>query len=223
MAKDESTRGSEAKLLGEVFARFIKASPISVMARGVLENALSAEALDELFAAKAERQYVRELLFSALVNLMSLVVFRIRPSVHAAYQAMKDDVAVSVTAIYDKLDRFEPGLASALTEHTHERLAPVVEAMGGQFEPPVPRYRLRILDGNHLAATERRLKVLRGSKAGPLPGHRRSLRFLEHRGRHVEPAPGTAGGNAYVLRNNGERGALAPCFPRDVHFQKTGS
>jgi hypothetical protein len=44
MANDESTRGSEAKLLGEVFARFIKASPISVMARGVLENALSAEA-----------------------------------------------------------------------------------------------------------------------------------------------------------------------------------
>jgi len=168
---DKAALGNEAKLLGEVFARFIKASPISVMARGVMENALSADALDELFAAKAERQYVRELLFSALVNLMSLVVFRIRPSVHAAYQAIKDDVSVSVTAVYDKLDRFEPGLAAALTEHTHERLAPVVEAMGGQFEPPVPGYRLRILDGNHLAATERRLKVLRGSKAGPLPGH----------------------------------------------------
>ena len=171
MANDKAALGSKAELLGEVFARFIKASPISVMARGVLENALSADGLDELFAAKAERQYVRELLFSALVNLMSLVVFRIRPSVHAAYQAIKDDVSVSVTAVYDKLDRFEPGLAAALTEHTHERLAPVVEAMGGQFEPPVPGYRLRILDGNHLAATERRLKVLRGSKAGPLPGH----------------------------------------------------
>ncbi|WP_438038996.1 transposase [Sorangium sp. So ce128] len=30
---------------------------------------------------------------------------------------------------------------------------------------------MRILDGNHLAATERRLQVLRQSKAGPLPGH----------------------------------------------------
>ena len=171
MANDEARCGSEAILLGDVFARFIKASPISVMARGALENALSAEAVDALFAAKAERQYVRELLFSSLVNLMSLVVFRIRPSVNAAYQAMKDEVAVSVTAVYDKLDRLEPKLAAGLTEHTHERLAPVVEAMGGQFDPPVPGYRLRILDGNHLAATQRRLKVLRGSKAGPLPGH----------------------------------------------------
>ena len=30
---------------------------------------------------------------------------------------------------------------------------------------------MRILDGNHLAATERRLTVLHASKAGPLPGH----------------------------------------------------
>ena len=99
MGNDNATLGSETKLLGEVFARFIKASPISVMARGVLENALSAEASDELFAAKAERQYERELLFSTLVNLMLLVVFRIRPSVDAAYQAIKHDVAVPVSAL----------------------------------------------------------------------------------------------------------------------------
>jgi len=35
----------------------------------------------------------------------------------------------------------------------------------------LPGHRVRIVDGNHLAATERRLKVLRGSIAGPLPGH----------------------------------------------------
>lgn len=43
--------------------------------------------------------------------------------------------------------------------------------MGGQLPALLPGYRVRILDGNHLAATERRLHVLLQSKAGPLPGH----------------------------------------------------
>jgi hypothetical protein len=32
-------------------------------------------------------------------------------------------------------------------------------------------YRVKILDGNHLAATERRLAVLRSINSAPLPGH----------------------------------------------------
>ena len=43
--------------------------------------------------------------------------------------------------------------------------------MKGQLPALVQGYRTRIIDGNHLAATERRLKVLHRSKAGPLPGH----------------------------------------------------
>ena len=43
--------------------------------------------------------------------------------------------------------------------------------MGGQIPALLPGYRVRIIDGNHLAATERRLHVLLQSKAGPLPGH----------------------------------------------------
>jgi len=38
--------------------------------------------------------------------------------------------------------------------------------------PPLLRgYRVKILDGNHLAKTEHRLKELRTIGAGPLPGH----------------------------------------------------
>jgi hypothetical protein len=43
--------------------------------------------------------------------------------------------------------------------------------MAGQVPELLPGFRVRILDGNHLAATERRLEVLHASKAGPLPGH----------------------------------------------------
>lgn len=61
-------------LLGQVFERFVKESPVSVMVRGLLEKALCPQALDELFEHSAKTQYTRELLFSTVVNLMSLVV-----------------------------------------------------------------------------------------------------------------------------------------------------
>ncbi len=155
MSNSTVGKGTSHLLLGAVFNRFIEWSPISVMARAAMENALSPKALDRLFGATAVRQYTRELLFPALVNLMSLVVFRIRPSVHAAYQAMKAEVAVSVAAVYEKLGRVEPEVAAALVQHSGEKLGTAVEAMGGQMEPWLPGYRVRILDGNHLAARGR--------------------------------------------------------------------
>jgi hypothetical protein len=78
---------------------------------------------------------------------------------------------VSITSFYNKLNGVEPKVTGALVEHTSARLGPVVVATGGQLPALIPNYRVRILDGNHLAATERRLRVLRGSIAGPLPGH----------------------------------------------------
>jgi hypothetical protein len=54
--------------------------------------------------------------------------------------------------------------------HTAVRLGPVIDKMGGVMPALLPGYRVRIIDGNHLAATQRRLEVLRGSVAGPLPG-----------------------------------------------------
>jgi IS4 transposase len=102
---------------------------------------------------------------------MSVVVTKVAPSVHAAYQSVADTLPVSVTSVYNKLNSLEPGVTSALVTHTADRLAPVIAAMGGELPALVPGYRVRILDGNHLAATERRIQELRQSKAGPLPGH----------------------------------------------------
>ncbi len=87
-------------LLGQVFERFIQESPVCVMVRGLLEKALCPKKLDELFKQSAKAQYTRELLFSTVVNLMSLVVCGIHPSVHAAHQAKTKEVGVSVTSIY---------------------------------------------------------------------------------------------------------------------------
>jgi hypothetical protein len=157
-------------LFQDVFDRFVTDSPICVMARGLLERALSAQRLDHVFERTAQRQYTRELLFSTTVDLMAMTVCRIRPSVHAAYQAKKSEVAVSVRALYDKLQCLEPGISARLVQHTADRLEPVIRRMQGTLPPLVEGYKTKILDGNHLGHSERRPKILRDVVAGPLPG-----------------------------------------------------
>jgi len=157
-------------ILGDVFERFAQDSPLSVMARGVMENALSPKLVDELFEDVADQQYTKRLLFSSIVDLMSLVVCRIQPAVHAAYQAHAETLDATVQAVYGKLDRTEPALSAALVRAIATRLAPVIDAMGGARPPLLPGYHVRILDGNHLAGTEHRIKELRTIGAGALPG-----------------------------------------------------
>ena len=50
--------------------------------------------VDEVFEAHRQRQYPRELLFSTVVELMSLVSLGLRPSLHAAARQM-DNLPVS--------------------------------------------------------------------------------------------------------------------------------
>lgn len=157
-------------LLGKVFERFATLAPVCVAARAAMEAALAPKALDDLFGRAAVRQYERTLLFSTCVGLMGTVVCRIHRTVYAAYQACVGEIGVSFKALYDKLAHVEPNLSAELVRHTARQLTPVIRQMKGERRPLLPGYRVRILDGNHLAGTQRRLKILRDVAAGALPG-----------------------------------------------------
>ena len=157
-------------LLDTIFAPFVKERPICVMARAVLERLLDAPRIDDLFARTAQRQYTRELMFSSVVQLMSEVVLGVHPNTHAAYQATPEAIGVSTTALYNKLDRVEPGVSAALVRDSAELAEPVVKALGASHPRWIPGYQIKVLDGNHLSSTEHRLKELRGTWAAPLPG-----------------------------------------------------
>jgi IS4 transposase len=157
-------------ILGEVFERFVQDSPVSVMTQALLENALPPSTVDTLFEDVAERQYTRDLLFSDVVNLMGTVVCRIRPSINAAYKKNAEALGVTRKAVYKKIDRVELGINAALVRHTAGALGAVMTAMKGRGEPWLPGYRTRIVDGSHLPGTEHRLKPLRTTRAGALPG-----------------------------------------------------
>src|SRR5436309_3412014 len=158
-------------LLPKIFEKFVNGSPVSVMLQAVMEHALPARGSDPLFTGTAEQQCTRELLFSAIVDVMGEVVCRIRPSVHAGYQAEPTKFGGSIRAVYDNLEHIEPGISAALVAHTAGKLAPVIQRLGGGLSALLPGYRVRILDGNHLGGTEHRLKELRVLAAGALPGH----------------------------------------------------
>ncbi len=158
-------------VLDDIFERFAAQSPVTVMARATLEHALDPKAIDALFEEVAKRQYTRTLLFSTVVDLMGTVVCNVRPAIHAAFQANAESIGVSLRAVYDKIDRTEPGLSAELVRHTARTLGPVITAMGGGRTAWLPGYPIKILDGNHLAGTEHRLKELRAVGAGALPGH----------------------------------------------------
>ena len=101
--------------LPAIFENFVQESPVTVMMRGILERLMSPEKLDELFEKTAQQQYTRELLFSQVVELMMPVVTGRRPSVHASYQAREEQLGVSGTSVYNKINGIEANLLLSLT------------------------------------------------------------------------------------------------------------
>src|SRR4051812_7838294 len=106
---------------GPVFEQFVNKSPISVMSRATIEHALSASALDELFERTAQTGYTRELCFSTLVDLMSLVVCGKSLHVQSAYQRMLDRVPVTLKCVYEKLQNIETCVSAGLVSHVAGR------------------------------------------------------------------------------------------------------
>ncbi|MCG6869170.1 MAG: IS4/IS5 family transposase, partial [Gammaproteobacteria bacterium] len=130
-----------------------------VMVQVLLERVLSTEKLNAWFERTAVEQYTRELLFSAVFELMNPVIFKTFPSVHAAYQESGEQIGVSIASVYNKLNGIEAKTSAALVRDTASEKADIIEALGAVRESWLPGYRIKVLDGNCIEATEHRLEV----------------------------------------------------------------
>jgi IS4 transposase len=157
-------------MFAAAFTSFIEQGPIGVMARAIVERFFEPEHLDSLFRRTAVGQYERDLLFSSVVELMQSVVLGTEPSVFAAYRKRRHKLPVSDDSIYNKIKGMELGISAAVVHDSAERAAGVIDELKARRAPWLPGYRIRILDGNHLSATEHRLQPLRDTWAAPLPG-----------------------------------------------------
>jgi IS4 transposase len=143
-------------------------APVCVAVRAALQRLLDPRWLDELFCREARQQYQSQLLFSSLVGLMSQVICGTRRSLHEAYQHTQE-IGVSIASVYNKLNGLEPPISAALVRYSAAEAGAVMQHLPA---PPSPLkgYEVRIVDGNHLAATEHRIEELRYTRSGPLPG-----------------------------------------------------
>lgn len=116
-----------------VLARFEQQAPVSVMARVALERTIEPGWIDKVFEDHRQRQYPRELLFSTVVELASLVSLGLRPSLHAAAR-QAGHLPVSLAALYDKVRRTEPAILRALVQGSCPAFGAGDRADGGHAE-----------------------------------------------------------------------------------------
>ena len=98
---------------------------------------------------------------------MTLVSLGLRLSLPAAAWRM-EALPVTLAALYDKVNRTKPGTLHALVRGSAERLALVAAAVDGGTT--LPGWHLRVLDGSHVPASEKRLAPLREHRGAALPG-----------------------------------------------------
>jgi len=157
-------------MLNPVFKPFVKESPVPVIARGIMERVLNPDQMNEWFDSTAKEQYTKDLLFSTVFDIMSQVVMGSRRSVNAAYQASKEQISVSITSVYNKLNGIETETSAELVRYAAGQVTPIIEKLGGTNPDPLPGLRVKLLDGNCIEKSQHRLKELRSLSAGPLPG-----------------------------------------------------
>jgi IS4 transposase len=101
---------------------------------------------------------------------MSQVVQGSQRSVHAAFQASTEDVGVSITSVYNKLNGIEPSTSAELVRYAVGQVEPIIKKLLGKQQPLLPGKRIKLLDGNCIEKSHHRIEELRSIAAGPLPG-----------------------------------------------------
>ena len=149
---------------------FRRKMPLSCLLYGLLERCFSAERLNGIFLDNAKQQYTREILFSTVCDLLLSVVLKIHPTVNAAYQNHPEPLGITVSALYEKLKGVELSVSQALLRDTSDDLSAILDSLGFVPDAWLPGYPVRILDGNCLAASEKRLAVHRNVSGAALPG-----------------------------------------------------
>lgn len=155
-------------MFGEILHVFAAKTPVAVMVHGLLQRFLNPDKIDKWFGSISEVQYTRKILFSSVLEIMLQVVCKTRSSVHAAYR--NSDIEASRIALYGKLQNIELKTSRELVRYSVIQAEQLIKEIKGCNEPILAGYRTKFLDGNCIEATEHRIKALRDTKSGALPG-----------------------------------------------------
>lgn len=149
--------------------RFISLRPLAVMGRIINQEILN-EDLDVVFEENRKRQYQRDMLFSQLTITIADVVMGTEKSPHQAYKSHREDLKVSAASFYEKLNNVETSVSEGMVRYAYEKSRDLQDQLGFIPSEPIRGYHARIIDGNHLQKSEKRITELRGIASAALPG-----------------------------------------------------
>lgn len=160
----------------DLWTRVRQRYPVALMTRATHEYLFTDQFLNDLFEDSSLANYSRQFLFSDLVGVLTGVVFSTYPSVRRAFlNSPATQARGSLKCFYEKLQRVEADTNRTLVRATARKVLDVWGDSPLPYAEPIPGYQLKILDGNHLEATENRLD---GLSAAALPGQ--ALVLLGH-------------------------------------------
>ena len=153
----------------KIFDRFCQKAPFAVMTRVLAQDFIGSD-LNRIFADNRELQYDYVASFSAIAATVADVCMNFSENFNQAYKEHQEELAITRQSFYAKTRGVEPAVSEAIVSHSAKRAVKLQEALGFECWELLPGYRCLSIDGNVLAKSDKRLKVLRNVKGAPLPG-----------------------------------------------------
>ena len=153
----------------KVFDRFVDKAPFAVMTRVLAQDFIGND-MNRLFDDNREMQYDYIASFQAVAATVADVALNFSDNFNQAYKEHKAELGVTRQSFYAKTRGVEPAVSESIVSHSGERATQMQEALGFLPWELLPGYRCLSIDGNVLAKSDKRLKVLQEIKGAPLPG-----------------------------------------------------
>lgn len=153
----------------KVFDRFVIKAPFAVMTRALAQDFIGSD-LNRIFDDHRQVQYEFKVSFQAVAATVADVALNFSDNFNQAYREHKDELNIARQSFYDKCKGVESAVSEAIVKHSAERTIRLQEALGFVPWELIPGYRCLSIDGNVLAKSDKRLKVLREVKGAPMPG-----------------------------------------------------
>lgn len=149
--------------------QFLNKCPFAVLTQAAIRGVIADE-FDEIFEQHRSQQYEDTLTFSAMATAVADVVLRFAENPNQAYKTHKEELLVSLTSFYNKINATELQTSEAIVARSAQRAAELQDQLDYVPWHVLEGYNVYALDGNHLQESDKRLKPLRMLHDAPLAG-----------------------------------------------------
>ncbi len=153
----------------KIFDRFVDKAPFAVMTRILAQDFIGSN-LNRIFDDNRELQYDYVVTFQAVAASVADVALNFSDNFNQAYKEHKEELDISRQSFYAKTRGVDPSVSEAIVSHSAQRAIELQDAVDFVPWELLPGYRCYSVDGNVLAKSDKRLKVLHEVKGAPLPG-----------------------------------------------------